>query len=189
VNAAAWGLVGIFVGSLITIAGNLLVHRLESSERGERTRAEAEARAREERKLAYMLLLTTAGRLWYLARPHVAREPDVIETLRTELSSVRYEFALIATREIAAQANAVRRATLDYLNADRVSRAEGGERAEHSADLRELRHAARSAVHQFLEAAHTELDRPTNDDPQARGPRRRLIGPHKSASASCCGSE
>jgi hypothetical protein len=157
VSAAAWGLVGIFAGSLITIAGNLVMHRLESSERAERAHAEAEARAREERKLAYMRLLTTARRLRYLARPNVARDPEDVETLRTELSSVRYEIALIASQEIADQANAVRRATLDYLNTARASPAEGGEPAEQSPELRELRHAARSAVHHFIEAAHVDL--------------------------------
>jgi hypothetical protein len=104
-----------------------------------------------------MRLLTTARRLRYLARPNVTRDPEDIETLRTELSSVRYEIALIASREIADRANAVRRATLDYLNAARASRAEGGEPVEQSPELRELRHAARSAVRQFIEVAYADL--------------------------------
>lgn len=155
-SAAAWGLIGIFVGSLITIAGNLLMHRFESSERAERARAEAEARAREERKLAYMRLLTTARRLRYLARPKVVRDPEEIETLRTELSSVRYEIALIAP-EVADDANAVRRATLDYLNAARATRAENGEPVEQSPELRKLRLSARSSVRDFIEVAFQDL--------------------------------
>jgi len=81
-SAAAWGLIGILVGSLIAITGNLLMHRLERSERGERARAEASARAREERKLAYMRLLTVARRLRYLSRPKASRDADVIEALK-----------------------------------------------------------------------------------------------------------
>jgi hypothetical protein len=157
-NAAAWGLIGILVGSVITITGNVLMHRLERSERGERARAEETARAREERKLAYMRLLTVARRLRYLSRPNATRDAGVIETLKTELSTVRYEIELIAPPGIAEGANTVRRATLDYLNEATTTSTASFESLEQSADVKRLRRTARTAVHDFIEAARDELE-------------------------------
>jgi len=61
--------------------------------------------------------LSTAGRrLRYLARPEAKRDADVIDSLRTELSSVHFEIELIALPEVVNRSNKVRRETLSYIN-------------------------------------------------------------------------
>jgi hypothetical protein len=153
-SAAGWGLIGTLFGGGITVFGNWFMHRAERSERETRAAAEAAARAREERKIAYLRLLTAARRLRYIARPEASRDKDEIDGLRTELSTVQYEIAVVALPEMGMRSDLVRRSTLDYLNEALDEAA-----PQQSPAVKKLRRAARAAVDEFVEAAHDELYR------------------------------
>jgi hypothetical protein len=152
VTAAGWGLLGTFVGGFITIAGNWIVQRAGRAEREASERVQAAERARDQRKDAYLRLLTAARRLRYLARPGATRDTEEIDSLRTELSSVNYEIELMSSPEIASRADDVRRKTLDYLNA-----ALEASPIEESEPVQLLRHTARAAIDNFIKAAQFDL--------------------------------
>jgi hypothetical protein len=145
-EAAVFGVVGVLLGGVLSIAGNYLLHRTQSAEAARAALAAGEARAREERKAAYLRLLTTARRLRYVARDPERGEPDAIDDLRTLLSTTQYEIELISSYDIAVIANTVRRSTLDYLNA-----------AVRGQPTDEARRVARDAVSQMITFAQRDL--------------------------------
>jgi hypothetical protein len=148
-DAAVFGIVGVLLGGVLTIVGNYLLLRTQRADATNAERRAALARAREERKIAYLGLLNTARRLRYLARHPERAEPDTIDNLRTELSTTQYEIELISNSDIAEVANTVRRATLDYLNAARDNRPTDDERR-----------AARAAVSDMVISAQRDLALP-----------------------------
>ena len=145
-EAAVFGVIGVLLGGVLTFAGNYLLHKTESAETARVGQAAAAAHARDERKAAYLRLLTTARRLRYVAHNPDRGESDAIDDLRTQLSTTQYEIELISSYEIAVVANSVRRATLDYLNAALDGRPTDAAR----------RHA-RNAVSQMVTAAQRDL--------------------------------
>ena len=148
-QAAVFGIVGVLLGGILTFAGNYLLHKSESAEAARIEHAAAAARARDERKAAYIRLLTTARRLRYVARNPDRGDSDAIDDLRTQLSTTQYEIELISSYEIAVVANSVRRATLDYLNASLDGR-----------PTDDTRRKARGAVSEMVTAAQRDLALP-----------------------------
>jgi hypothetical protein len=59
-SPAGWGLLGTVFGAALTTAGNLLQRWLDSSTRNKAEREEHAKRTRDERKVAYLRLLTAA---------------------------------------------------------------------------------------------------------------------------------
>lgn len=154
---ALWGFLGTLVGAIATIAGSLALSHLERRDRKEREAGSAVVQAREERKRAYLRLLTAARQLRYLSRPDAPRDQDAINSLRTELSIVHYEIELISPREIVERSDLVRRRTLDYLN-DALEEVSGDLRPSgQSAQVRDRRLAARSAIEDFVNGARGDL--------------------------------
>jgi hypothetical protein len=149
-GAAIFGVVGVLVGGVLTIAGNYLLFRTQRSESARAERAASIARARDERKAAYLRLLTAARRLRYVARNAQAANPGTVDDLRTELSTT-HEIELISSPQIARAANTVRRTTLDYLNTAL---------ARQPTDA--ARRVAREAVSQMIIAAQRDLVPPLN---------------------------
>jgi len=150
-GAAIFGVVGVLVGGVLTIAGNYLLFRTQRSESARAERAASIARARDERKAAYLRLLTAARRLRYVARNAQAANPGTVDDLRTELSTTQYEIELISSPQIARAANTVRSTTLDYLNTAL---------ARQPTDA--ARRVAREAVSQMIIAAQRDLVPPLN---------------------------
>jgi hypothetical protein len=155
-SAAGWGLFGTVIGAVLAMVGNLVLRLVDMFDRRDRDRAQAAEQARGERKLAYLRLLTAARRLRYLPRPSATLDAEEIDSLRTELSTVNYEIALISSTAIASRADDVRRKTLDYVNVvfdDQGHLSPTGQ----SDDTQRLRQAARDAVDRFQEAARSDL--------------------------------
>src|SRR5690348_6905921 len=96
VSSAVWGVIGALVGGFLTFLGNLTVSKNERVGRAQELAAEQRASAREERKRAYLRLLTVCRQIRTLARPGRQRGTADIDTLRLELSSATYEIDLIA---------------------------------------------------------------------------------------------
>jgi hypothetical protein len=154
-SPAGWGLLGTVFGAALTTAGNLLQRWLDSSTRNKAEREEHAKRTRDERKVAYLRLLTAARGLRFLSQGSAEEDTD-IDALRTELSSVNYEIELIGSPAVIARAEEVRRKTLDYVNVvtDRRGTAAGNEPTDHQ---REAAVAARQAVDDFIKAAQSDL--------------------------------
>jgi hypothetical protein len=154
-SAAGWGLLGTLFGAALTTAGNLLQRWMDASTRNKAERGEQAKRTREERKVAYLRLLTAARGLRFLSQGSGADAADV-DALRTELSSVNYEIELIGSPAVIARAEEVRRKTLDYVDAVTERGSEPGN--EPTSHQREAALAARQAVDDFIKAAQSDLD-------------------------------
>jgi hypothetical protein len=150
VDAALWGLIGTVVGGVLTLLGNFLLHFTEKAARRKEEAAASRSRARDERKAAYLRLLTASRKLRYIARNSADSAMEEIDSLRTELSTVQYEIELIAAIAVVTRANDLRRATLDYLNAALSD--------SDPADIDKRRLATRAAVGHLIGAARTDLD-------------------------------
>jgi hypothetical protein len=146
VQAAVFGVVGVVLGSLLTIVGNYVLFRVQRGAAAESERTAASQRAREERKQAYLRLLTAARRLRYLAQSAARADPDTLDRLRTELSSAQYEIELIADADMAVVAGRLRVTTVAYVDA-----ALRGEPTD------DLRMEARRAVREMFAAAQQDL--------------------------------
>ena len=157
-SAAGWGLLGTVFGAVLTTAGNLLQRWLDASSRNKAEREEQAKRTRDERKAAYLRLLTAARGLRFLSQGSGADGAGT-DALRTELSSANYEIELIGSPAVIARAEEVRRKTLDYLDVvtDRRGAAGANEPTEHQ---REAAVAARQAVDDFIKAAQSDLEVP-----------------------------
>jgi hypothetical protein len=155
-SPAGWGLLGTVFGAALTTAGNLLQRWLESSTCNKAEREEQAKRTRDERKVAYLRLLTAARGLRFLSQGSAADGTDV-DALRTELSSVNYDIELIGSPAVIARAEEVRRKTLDYVDVvtDGRGTAAGNEPTDHQ---RGAAVAARQAVDDFIKAAQSDLD-------------------------------
>lgn len=154
-SAAGWGLLGTVFGAVLTTAGNLVQRWFEASSRRRDEREEQAKRTREERKVAYLRLLTAARGLRFLSHPASGAEAD-IDALRTELSTVNYEIELIGSPAVVARAEEVRRKALDYVDVVVARGASaGGDPSDHQ---RDLALAARQAVDDFIKAAQSDLD-------------------------------
>ncbi|MCP9000335.1 hypothetical protein NFC73_11430 [Pseudarthrobacter sp. RMG13] len=147
---ALWGLLGVLLGGALTIGGNLLLSDREAAEA-----------ARNEKKLAYLALLTSARKLRYLSRQGRNRDIDELDADRTQLSTANYEIELLATRQVASSADQLRRSTLDYLNLARKSYETdvGPTLVDRVDDLAIARRSARMANDVFIEAARSDLQR------------------------------
>jgi hypothetical protein len=158
-DAAAWGLIGTVIGGMITIIGNLFTRRMDRESQANKDRVQRVQLARDQRKLAYLRLLTAARKLRYESRPAAQRDPIDVDSLRTELSTVNYEIELVASAEVAAKADLVRRTVLDYLNAaikNPVQKAADGTSTPSKA-VEEARKQARLAVDQFIKVSRADL--------------------------------
>ena len=154
-SAAGWGLLGTLFGAVLTTAGNLLQRWMDASSRQKAERDEQAKRTREERKVAYLRLLTAARGLRFLSSPGSGDDAD-IDALRTELSTVNYEIELIGSAAVIARADEVRRKTFDYVDVVIGGRGAGGG-GEPSDHQRDLALASRQAVDDFIKAAQSDL--------------------------------
>lgn len=147
---ALWGLFGVILGGALTIAGNLLLNVRQSAEA-----------ARNERKMAYLVLLNSARKLRYLSRPGRNHDIEELDSERTQLSTANYEIELLAARQVAAAADQLRRRTLDYLNLARKSQEPPPlpTSAPRNVDLEDARRNARLANDVFIDVARSDLQR------------------------------
>ena len=156
-SAAIWSLIGTVVGASIAAGGNWLMHRIDRDERAQRERREAAVRARDERKVAYIGLLSAARRLRYRARPGSAIKTNEIEEIKSDFSIFHYEIELIAPDDIVSCSDRMVRKVLDYI----TLAIEGASAADHavhnSADLKKERLETRKAVNEFLLEARADL--------------------------------
>jgi len=156
-SPAGWAITGTVFGAALTTAGNLLQRWFDASIRAKAEREEQSKRTRDERKVAYLRLLTAARGLRFLSQG-AAADGDDVDALRTELSAVNYEIELIGSAAVIARAEEVRRKTLDYVHVVAERRGTG-----EPTDLqREAAVAARQAVDDFIKAAQSDLDVPQN---------------------------
>jgi hypothetical protein len=143
---AIWGLTGVVVGGLLAVGGKILLQAEESF-----------AAIRNERKCAYLALLTAARQLRYFAHSVDSLSHEDLDNLRTQLSIANYEIELLATPTIAAAADKLRRRTLDYLKLAKESKQPESE--DSSQDYEARRQAARDASEAFIKMTRIDLQR------------------------------
>lgn len=171
-DPAIWGFIGTAIGAALTILGNLALHTTERSARRREEAAAAQARMRDERKLAYLRLLSAARKLRYVAREPSEESKKDLDSLRTELSTVQYEIELIAPTAVVTRANTLRRSTLDYLNAALIQ-------ADPEA-IDAHRKSSRRAVSALVSAARVDLAIASDNWPSTRhAPRRQTVSAHR----------
>jgi hypothetical protein len=154
-SPALWGFIGTLVGAATTIGGNVVVSILQRSNQKLQADEQAEDKAREEKKHAYLRFLNTARSLRYHARDRTPRSAIEVRELERQLSIVQYEIELIAPSGMVAASKNLRSTTRAYIKEAQIP-ASG---SPFTAEEHRKRIAARDAADAFIASAGADLRR------------------------------